>query len=442
MGYTHRVSPAAIVPPSAPSPTPGPSPDEALRAPPEDVPRLLAFLSHFTVALLEGAPGHRAMLGRLAKLAVPHLGDWCLVDLVCGGHVERIAAEHSNPDLRAFARTLPRTFPLAPGATTGISGAVASGRPELVETVPPRAPGEPGDVVALRTLHPRSYVILPLQARGRTRAVVTLALAESPGRYGAPDLALAQEVAARAAMALENALLSEEVERAARLHEDTMSSVAHDLKNPIAATLLGVQRLARLVEGPRKAQAGHMLDRLERYLRGMSRLLDEHLDLARSEAGRLPIDRRPEAPASVVARAVAPLEPLAAERGQRIEVVVQGDPPPPSWDPDRIVQALANLVEDALKSSPDGAAIRVRAEQTPDGLRVAVQGEGPGLAPEVVARLFDRASHPAGTLERGRGLGLLVAKGIVEAHGGRAWVEAAPGRGATYLFTIPVAPPA
>ncbi|BDG06085.1 GAF domain-containing sensor histidine kinase [Anaeromyxobacter oryzae] len=429
-----------LPPGQAPTPATRPSPDEALRAQLEETQRQIAFLSHLTVALFEDARGHQATLGRLAKLVVPHLADWCLVDLVREAHAERIAAEHWNPDLEPLARTLPRTFPLAPGAAAGVAGAVATGRSQLVEAVPPPAPGEPEDLVALRRLRPRSYLILPLRARGRTRAVMTLAFAESTRRYSPPDLALAEDLAARAAMALENALLFEEVERAVQAREDTLSIVSHDLKNPMAAMLLGIQRLARLVDEPKKAQGEVLLGKLERTLRGMNRLIDSLLDLARIEAGRLQLQRRPETPLSVVARAVEPLEALAAEHGQRLEVLVPGDLPPVSWDPDRIVQVIANLVGNAMKFSPDGAGIRIRAERTPEGLRFAVQDDGPGIAAEVVEHLFDRYWQPAGTQKRGHGLGLFIVKGIVEAHGGRVWVEAAPGRGATFLFTIPTPP--
>jgi signal transduction histidine kinase len=427
------------VPTEQPGEVPGASlpPGDALRAQLEETQRQIAFLSHLTVALFEDARGHRATLGRLAKLVVPHLADWCLVDLLRGGHAERVAAEHWNPDLEPVARTLPRSLLLAPGASTGIAGAVATGKPQLVEVVGAPSPDEPEDLRALRRLGSRSYLILPLRARGRTRAVMTLAFAESTRRYGPADLALAEDLAARAAMALENALLFEEVERAVRAREDTLSIVSHDLKNPIAAILLGVQRLARLVDGPKKPQADGVLEKLERTVRGMNRLIDGLLDLARIEAGRLQLDRRPESPLSVTARAVEPLEPLAAERDQRIELLVPGDLAPIAWDPDRIAQVLANLVGNAIKFSPDGGVVRVRAERDGDGLRFAVQDEGPGIAADVVEHLFDRYWQPAGGGKRGHGLGLFIVKGIVEAHGGRVWVETAPGRGATFLFTLP-----
>lgn len=432
---------SAAPPPGPPSGPPGPgaaAPDEALRAQLEETQRQLAFLSHLTVALFEDARGHRATLSRLAKLVVPHLADWCLVDLVSEGALERVAAEHWNPELEAVARGLPRSFPLADAARSGVAAAARSGRSELASEPPPAAPGEPEDLVALRRLRPRSWMILPLRARGRVRAVMTLAFAESIRRYSAADLALAEDLAARAAMALENALLFEEVERAVRAREDTLSIVSHDLKNPMAALLLGVQRLARLVDGAKKPQGDQLLGKLERTVRGMNRLIDGLLDLARIEAGRLQLDVRAETPAAVTARALEPLESLAAERGQRLEVAVPPELPPARWDPDRIAQVLANLVGNALKFGPENAPVRVRAEAHGNGVRFSVSDSGPGIAPDVVEHLFDRYWQPSGPLQkRGHGLGLFIVKGIVEAHGGRVWVETSLGRGATFHFTIP-----
>jgi signal transduction histidine kinase len=423
--------------PGQSAPQPGSPTEENLRAQLEEAQRRIAFLYEATSALFEDARGHRAMLAKLARLVVPHLADWCLVHLVGDHATERVAAEHWNPDLLARAAALPPAWPLDPGARSGLGAVAGTGRCQRVEAVGPAEPDEPEDVQALRGLGVRSWMMLPLRVRGRVRAVVTLAHAESTRRYAAADLTLAEDLASRAAMALDNALLFEEVERAVRSREDTLSIVSHDLKNPMSAILLGLQRLGRLADDARRPQVEALIGKLDRTVRGMNRLIEGLLDLARMEAGRLELDRRLEPAAVVVARALEPLEPLAADKRQRLELEVPADLPAVEWDPDRMAQVFSNLVGNAIKFSPQGGLIRVRGERHPSGLRFAVSDDGPGIPPELLERLFDRYWQTPGSGKRGHGLGLFIVKGLVEAHGGRVWVETQLGRGSTFYFTAP-----
>lgn len=412
------------------------------RAQLEETQRRIAFLYEVTGALFEDARGAQATLSRLSRLVVPHLADWCLVHRIADGQAERIAAEHWNPDLAPEARALAPALPLDPAARTGLSAAALGGRAELAAEMPAPSPAEPEDLRALRRLGARSWMTLPLRVRGKTLAVMTLAFAESTRRYADQDLALAEDLAARAAMALENALLFEEVERAVRAREDTLSIVSHDLKNPMSALLLGIQRLARLADASKRPQADAVLEKLERTVRGMNRLIEGLLDLARLEAGRLLLERRLEPASAVIARALEPLEPLIADRRQRLEVAAPADLPAVHCDPDRIAQVIANLVGNAVKFAPEGGTIRISAQRDQGGVRFAVQDDGPGIAPEVLHHLFDRYWRANGSGKAGHGLGLYIVKGLVEAHGGRAWVESEPGRGATFHFTIPAGPAA
>jgi signal transduction histidine kinase len=369
---------------------------------------------------------------------VPHLADWCLVHLVAERALERVAVEHWNPDAMARAAGLPATLPLDPDVTGGAAAVVASGRPLRAEAAGSPEPDEPEDVRALRALGARSWLLLPLRVRGRTRAVVTLAYADSTRHYHALDQALAEDLAARAAMALDNALLFEEVEHAVRAREDTLSIVSHDLKNPMSALLLGMQRLTRLADEARRPQADALLAKLERTVRGMNRLIDGLLDLARLEAGRLQLERRREPAGAVLARALEPLEPLASEKGLRLALEAPASLPEVEWDPDRMAQVISNLVGNAIKFTPEGGRVRVIAERDPAGLRFAVADDGPGIPAEQLRHLFDRYWQPPGGARRGHGLGLFIVKGLVEAHGGRVWVESEVGAGSTFFFTVPL----
>lgn len=246
---------------------------------------------------------------------------------------------------------------------------------------------------------------------------------------------------ARLAEALrDRAALSEELEHARSARLETASILSHDLRNPLSAMLIGVQRLERLVDGPRREQATGVLQKLERSIRGMNRRLEELVDLSRLECGTLALQPREEAVDVVLAAAIEPLRALAAERSQRIEVRCPEGLAAPAWDPGRIAQALEQLVLNAVRYGPEGGTLRVSAEADGAGIRFAVRDDGPGLTAEEQRHLFDRWWRaPAGGGPRGRGLGLFLVRGIVEAHGGRAWVESEEGRGSTFLFTLPLA---
>lgn len=227
------------------------------------------------------------------------------------------------------------------------------------------------------------------------------------------------------------------LERAVRARDETLSTVSHDLKNPISALLLGVQRLARFADAARLEQALGVAERLERTLRSMTQLVEELVDLARLDAGRLSLERRPEAPGPLAARALAALAPLAAARQQALALSAPADLPEVLCDGERIVRVIASLVRNALQFSPPGSAVEVRLARAGRELVCSVADPGPGIAPEELAHLLDRHWRPPGGGRR-HGLGLLVVLGYVEAHSGRVWAESQVGRGSTFSFALPL----
>ncbi len=217
--------------------------------------------------------------------------------------------------------------------------------------------------------------------------------------------------------------------------EDLLRAVSHDLRNPLQIVVLQGQRLQRAAGEDDRVQrpAGSILAaarRMERMLRDLS-------DSARSEGGRLELSPRPIALAPFVA------ELLRSSDGvleiARVVNAVPESIPPVLADPDRLDRILGNLIGNALKYSP--AAVRVGAEHLLEEIRVTVADEGAGLAEEDLPRLFQRYYRGQRHEGEGLGLGLFIVRKLVEAHGGRIWAESRPGQGATFTFTLPIAPP-
>jgi signal transduction histidine kinase len=228
---------------------------------------------------------------------------------------------------------------------------------------------------------------------------------------------------------------------AAQAREEALSVLAHDLKNPLGALLLGVQRLERMLDGPRRAQAEALVEKLEHTVRQAARLVERLADLARLEAGRAELRVASASPAELVARALEPLEPLAAERGQRLAVEVEPGLPEGAWDGARVAQALGELVANAIRVAPEGSALSISAAREPGGVRFAVRDGGPGLPAGAAAHAFEPPWRPPGLRRRGAGAGLPLVRAIAEAHGGTVRVESQLGRGATFSFTLPVTRP-
>jgi signal transduction histidine kinase len=281
----------------------------------------------------------------------------------------------------------------------------------------------------------RSFLIVPLTARGRTLGVITLAYSDSGRHYGAADLAVAQEVARRAALAIDNARLYREAREAVRARDSVLGVVSHDLRNPLTAVLLNADAiLTSDADIPAWAREG--LDMIVRSAEGMERLIRDLLDVARIEAGQLRVVAEPHNPGMLVRDAVELFTPLAEEKRVTLLAVAPDVPTPVMVDRDRVMQVFNNLVGNAVKFTPPDGMVTVGTEPEEGGtVRFWVRDTGPGIPESDFPRLFDRFWQGDGG-RVGAGLGLPIAKGIVDAHGGRIWVESAPGAGSTFHFTV------
>jgi len=176
---------------------------------------------------------------------------------------------------------------------------------------------------------------------------------------------------------------------------------------------------------------------IKRTMAEMDRLIEDLLDVTRIDAGRLPIEPEPHSAAALVAEAVELLRPVALERSQILEVSVAENLPAVHADRSRVLQVLSNLVGNAVKFSPEGGRITLNCVAAGAEVRFSIADSGPGIPEEHLPRIFDRFWQARHVRRGGAGLGLSIARGIVEAHGGRIWVESSPGAGATFHFTLP-----
>jgi signal transduction histidine kinase len=292
---------------------------------------------------------------------------------------------------------------------------------------------------ALETIRPKSIIGVPLRVGDKCLGVLFLASIE-PRVYGAKDLRVAEEFGRRAGLFLENARLHRAARRAVQDRDDVLGIVAHDLRNPLGNIVLQAALLRSPGNKPER-RSRKPADAIERAATRMKHLIEDLLDVARMDAGHLSIEQVPIQVGGVVAEFAKVQEPLASSRSLDLRLDLAPELGEVFADRDRLLQVLENLVGNALKFTRPGGRVTIGAAPRDDEVLFWIGDTGPGIEPADAPHLFDRFWQARKVGRQGTGLGLPIVKGIVEAHGGRIWVETEVGVGSTFFFTLPSAHP-
>ena len=381
-----------------------------------------------------------ATLENLAHFMVPWFADGCIVDVVSGPHASRrLDAIHRSRPVEAH-----RLLDFGPGDGEPALSAhtVRTGEPLLVPlveegTLRPFTRSEE-HYRALMALQPTSVLVVPLVARGSTIGALTCLRTDDSPPYDQSDVRLAAELSGRAAVAADNARLYHQARHATRARDDVLGVVSHDLRNPLSAIAMCSSALLESPADPSSTR--YLLETIQRSADWMKTLIQDLLDVASLDSGRLSIDRRPMDVRPVLEETRELFGQNAEERGLAIVVEAEGGLPTIAADRGRVLQVLSNLVGNALKFTPSGGRVTLRARAERDHVRLTVSDTGAGIPPDELPHIFDRHWHKQrNARERGTGLGLAIARGLVETHGGRIWAESEPGAGSSFHFTLPIA---
>ena len=416
--------------------------EQAARAEAEHSQKRAALLAEAS-RVLSASFDYQTTLAALVRLAVPALADYCALDIVeAEDRFERIGEAHVDPAKSQLLREV-ATFPKnALTERHPLIRVMNTGAPVLEADITPafiRASfAEQGQRRIVEALGPRSLICVPLVTSGKPIGALTLVTSGSGRRFEVADLSLAADLARRAAVVVEHARLFHEAQQATRARDDVLAVVAHDLRNPLNTVTMAVSLMLETTP-PERVQERRQAEIVRRAADRMNRMIQDLLDVKRMESGRLTIDSRPEQPDVLINDTVDMLRPLAAGSIIRMETNIEDNLPPVIADAARIQQVLSNLVGNAVKFTPRAGTISVCAERGDGEVRFSVIDTGPGIPAEQLPHIFGRFWQAKTSDRRGIGLGLAIAKGIVEAHNGRIWVESSVGLGSTFYFTLPTA---
>jgi PAS domain S-box-containing protein len=281
-----------------------------------------------------------------------------------------------------------------------------------------------------------SLLLVPLIARERILGVLTCVITGSGRYHSLADLSLAQQVASRAAMAVDNARLYFSARRAIRAREDVAAIVSHDLRNPLQAIRLYCEHMLSAPD-LKPAQMQQHVEAVLRGVRSMDRLISDLLDMSRIEAGQLRIEESDNEAAALVFEAVNLVRPLAEHKGIALDVFIDPRSEEIYCDRERMLQVLSNLLGNAIKFTDSGGSISVAVATDEAWTTLAVRDTGEGIPPEHLPHLFDRYWRASQTSNKGVGLGLFIAKAIVDAHEGEISVESQLGIGTAVTVRLP-----
>lgn len=378
-------------------------------------------------------------LEKVARRAVPFFADWCAISMLePSGESRCVAVVHADPAREEQARRLHTQDLAGPEASGGLWSFTPPGEPVLIrELAPDRLAERVSDAdqrEALRQLGPRSYIGVPIKVRGQVFGMMDFILAESNRRYDEADLSLAEDLAHRIAVAVENARLYQMLRDDDKRKDEFLAMLAHELRNPLAPIRSGLELLS-LSHGPDHEPIQLMRSQVEHLVR----LVDDLLDVSRIVRGKIELRQETITLDAIVKQTVAAIQPIVDARQQQLNVHLPNSPICVYADPVRLVQILENLLSNASKYTDHHAGqIELAVVRQGEDAVITVRDNGIGIEPELLPQVFELFTQSSRALDRaqgGLGIGLTLVRNLVEMHGGSVSAHS-EGTGHGSVFTV------
>ena len=402
-----------------------------------------AFLAAASEALASSLD-YETTLASVARLAVPHIADWCAVHMFDHDkEIKQLALAHVDPSKVEMAQELRDRFPTRSDDSVGVAKVMRTGQPEIYaeitsDLIKSTAQSQEHARIVLE-LGLKSAMIVPMIAHGQVLGAITLISTQANRRYGAEDLALAEDLARRAALAIDNARLYREAREANRIKDEFLATVSHELRTPLTPILGWTHLLSRNSDEETMTRG---LQTIERNAKAQEQIINDLLDVSRIITGKLRFDIRPIELEPVIESAIEAVRPAAEAKSIHLESDLKTEPFQVPADPDRLQQVVWNLLTNAIKFTPTNGRVSIRLERQNSHARIIVSDTGQGITQDFLPFVFDRfrqADSSTTRLHGGLGLGLAIVRHLVEMHGGTVGVEShGAGKGTTFTVSLPI----
>ncbi len=382
-------------------------------------------------------------LAAVTRLVVPTLADYCSIDLVDeAGAIRRVSSTHVDPQKEEILRDLWRKYPYQPG-DRGVPSVVKNGVAEMTpdidvaEVVSYAKTEEQRDM--LLALAPRSFLSVPMISHGQVFGALALVYSDSGRTYGGAERAAVEQIAARAATAIENARLFSDAQAASRAKSEFLATMSHELRTPLNAIAGYADLMAMGVRGPVTPDQLRDLTRIRQNQQHLLEIITNILNFSRIEAGRIQYDIRPCAIGEVLARMEGVIEPQARAR----EITYEYLPVLPTVavlaDREKLEQVLINLLGNAVKFTARGGHIALSAAEQGGRVRIDVRDTGVGIKTDQLESIFAPFVQLESSFTRtveGTGLGLAISRELARGMGGELRASSVPGEGSVFTLEL------
>jgi PAS domain S-box-containing protein len=400
----------------------------------------LRFLSDSS-KILASSLDYKTTLTNIVKLAVPEIADWCSLDMKTEKGIEQLAVAHIDPKKVKWAKELNRKNPSDPNATTGVPHVMRTGKSEFYPLITDemlfQVAKDEDELLLLRNLMLGSVMMVPILTNKETIGVITFVSAESGHHYAKSDLAIAEELSVRAGLAIENAKLYADAQRAISVRDEFISLASHELKTPITSLKIYAQSLSKQFEKRGEPLLQQYSQRMDEQTDRLALLVNDLLNVSKIQHGKLDYNWEDVDLNKIVKDTVDALQGATAKH----KIIIKGNiEKTVHADPYRIYQVITNLLTNAIKYSPDADKVVIQLSSKNGHIFVEVQDFGIGITSDQFKKIFNpfyRVKNPSERRFPGLGMGLFISNEIIERHGGKMNVISSKGKGSRFSFTLP-----